>query len=104
MDRLEDDADARGLGEVQVGEVAHAGREVDRSPAGGGDLDSCARGRWTSRKTHRFAVRCACTRNLALKLTRLGQDWRPHLADELDRALVEADHWAVRIRHSMRAT
>ncbi len=34
-----DDADASGLGEVQVGEVAHAGREVDRSPAGSGDLD-----------------------------------------------------------------
>jgi hypothetical protein len=35
---------------------------------------------------------------VALKLTRLGRDRRPHLADELDRALVEADHWAVRIR------
>jgi hypothetical protein len=35
---IEDDADARGLGEVHVGEVAHAGGEVERSPAGG-DLD-----------------------------------------------------------------
>jgi hypothetical protein len=32
---IEDDADARGLGEVHVGEVAHAGGEVERSPAGG---------------------------------------------------------------------
>jgi hypothetical protein len=35
---------------------------------------------------------------VALKLTRPGRHRRPHLADELDRALVEADHWAARIR------
>src|SRR5262249_26768365 len=33
----------------------------------------------------------------ALKLARLGWDRRANLADELDRALVETDHWAFRI-------
>ena len=50
-------------------------------------------GRFASRNTNRvrgpvalvFAV-------VALKLTRLGRDRLAHLADELDRALVEADH------------
>ena len=34
---------------------------------------------------------------VALKLAGLGWDRRANLADELDRALVEADHWAFRI-------
>jgi hypothetical protein len=34
---------------------------------------------------------------VALKLARFGRDRASHLADELDRALVEADYWAFRV-------
>src|SRR5512135_3687025 len=49
-------------------------------------------GRWTSRKTNRLAVPLRLLEVVALKLTRPGRDRRANLADQLDRALVEADH------------
>ncbi len=42
-----------------------------------------------------WRFRSACTRK---RSARPGRDRCPHLANELDRALVEADHWAVWIR------
>src|ERR1700732_702714 len=35
---------------------------------------------------------------VAFELARLGRNWRAHLADELDRAFIEADDWSLGIR------
>ena len=67
-------------------------------PAKGGDLD-LAPGPMDIEEDEQIGGPVALVLAIvALKRTRPGRDRRPHLADELDRALVEADHWAVRIR------
>jgi len=55
-------------------------------------------GRFASRKTNRLAVPLRRFAVVALDLAGLGWDRSAHLADELDRALVEADHRPQRVR------
>ena len=54
------------------------------------------RERFTSKNTNRFAVPLRRYSPVeALQLSRPGGNGLARLADELDRALVEADHWAL---------
>src|SRR5208337_1797433 len=85
-----------GLGEVNVSEFTHTGGEVDRSPAlGNFDL---APGPMDVKEDEQVGGSVALILAvIALELTRLGRDRPADLANELDRALVEADHRAFRI-------
>src|SRR3984893_4831392 len=90
---VQDYPDPLSLGEVNVGELPHAGGEVDRSPVVGHfDLAPGPMHVEEDEQVGRsialvFAV-------VALELARLGRDRQADLADELRRALVEADHRA----------
>src|SRR5580704_4116792 len=55
-------------------------------------------GRWTSTNTNRLAVPLRrYSQSYRSSWHRLGRDRRANLADELGRALVEANHWPARI-------
>ena len=78
---------------MDVREIAHTSGNVFRS-APFGDLHLVP-GRFTSTKKNRFAVPFApILEVVALELARLGRDRLADLTNELDRALVEADHRA----------
>jgi hypothetical protein len=93
---VQHDPDALCPGKVKVREFAHAGGEVDGGTAVG-DFDLAPRSMHVEEDEQVGGPVAFILAVVALKLTRLGLDWRTHLADELDRALVETDHWALRI-------
>jgi hypothetical protein len=93
---IEDDADTLGRGEVNVSRFTHTGGEVDGSPARG-DFD-LAPGPMDVEEDEQVGGSVALILAVvARKLAWLGPDRRADLADELDRALVKADHRAVRM-------
>src|SRR4029077_16557913 len=81
---------------MDVGEIAHAGGEV----LGGTPLGDLQLAPGAVHVQEHEQVRGAVAPVLAvvaLDLSRRGRDRLAHLADELDRALVEADHRSFRI-------
>jgi hypothetical protein len=93
---VENDTDTLGLGKVNVSKFAHAGGEIDCGPALG-DFHLAPRPMDVDEHEQ---IGCSITSIFAivpLELARLGRDRRANLADELGRALVEANHWPVRM-------
>src|SRR6266852_9119844 len=92
------DADALGPRKVNIGEFAHAGGEVYGGTAVG-DFDF-APGPMRVEEDEQVGRAVALVLAVvALDLPRLGRDRLAHLADELGRALIEADDRALRIGH-----
>src|SRR5262249_1468018 len=81
---------------MNVNEVAHTNSEVDGSPARG-DFD-LAPGPMHIDEHEKVGGPIALVFTVvALDLARLSRDRLAHFSNQLDRALVEADHWAFRI-------
>ena len=93
---VEHHPDALGLGIVNVGEFAHAGGEVLRRAALG-DLHLAPGAVRIEEHEQVGGAVAPVLAVVALDLPGLGRDRLAHLADELDRALVEADHRPLRV-------
>ena len=88
---VQHDADALGMGIVDIDEIAHALGEVfGGAPLG--DLDVAPGPVDVDADEEIDRAVAAVLAIVALELARLGRDRLAHLADELGRALVEADH------------
>jgi hypothetical protein len=84
-------ADTFGIGEMDIGEFAHAlGVVFCRPPLG--DLDLAPGPMHVDADEEIDGAVAAVLVVVAFELARRGRDGLAHLADELDRALVEADH------------
>jgi hypothetical protein len=93
---IEDDTDTLGLGEVNVSEFAHAAGEVDCGPALG-DFDLTPGPMDVEEDEQVGGSVAVILAIIALELARPGRDRLADLANQLNRALVEADHWTLRI-------
>ena len=93
---VENDTDTPGLGKVNVSKFAHAGGEIDCGPALG-DFHLAPRPMDVDEHEQIGGSITPIFATVALKLARLGRDRCANLADELGRALVEANHRPVRI-------
>ena len=93
---IEHDADALGPGEVDVYKVAHTSGEVDRSPTLG-DLDLAPGPMGIDEYEQVSSPVALILAVVTLDLARLSRNRLAHLADELGRALIETDHWALPI-------
>src|ERR1700678_1561568 len=93
---VQDDGDAFRFREVAITELAHAGGEV-HGGAAVGDFDPAPRAMHVEENEQVGRSVALVFAVVALELSRHGRDRLARLADELDRALVEADHWTLRI-------
>src|ERR1700675_4012746 len=93
---VQDDADAFRFREVDITELAHAGGEV-HGGAAVGDFDPAPRAMHVEENEQVGRSVALVFAVVAFELSRHGRDRLARLADELDRALVEADHWTLRI-------
>src|SRR5258707_6173204 len=93
---VQDDADAFRFREVGITELAHAGGEV-HSGAAVGDFDPAPRAMHVEDDEQVGRSVALVFAVVALELSRHGRDRLARLANELDRALVEADPWTLRI-------
>ena len=94
---VEHHPDALGLRIMEVGEFAHADGKVGRRAALG-DLDLAPGAVRIEEDEQVGGTVAPVFAVVALDLSGLGRDRSAHLADELDRALVEADHRPQRVR------
>ena len=93
---VEHHPDALGLRIMDVGEFAHADGEVRRRAALG-DLHLAPGAVRVEEHEQVGGAVAPVLAVVALDLPGLGRDRPAHLADELDRALVEADHRPLRV-------
>jgi len=82
---------------MDVDEVAHAGRKVFRGPSFG-HLHLAPGAMRVEQDEQVCGAIAPILAIVALDLSRRGRDRLAHFSDELDRALVEADHRPLRIR------
>ena len=93
---VENDSDPLGLGIMDVDEVSHAGGEV-RGGAPARDLDVSPGSVGIEEDEEIGGAVALVLAVVALEFARVGGDRGSHLADELGRALVEADDRVLRI-------